>query len=231
MSDVKKNRFKDINDFAEVCSELKLLYTAITRPRKTLIIYDDRETHSRQILEKLWDRLGVIELIDKELVMKSLREHTNETAEVKVFQKIVAATDTQEWKQQGLRMYARGYFDQAMKCFQRSGHDQLYRKAEANKYADEATKKLIEIESERNALKQPLPQAEKMGSSEVARIKKRLKEEESWSLQQFENAGFIFESLEMSKQAGQCFFSGKLYKRALECFCKAGMFRQAAESL
>ena len=39
----KNNNFsKDINDFAELCSELKLLYTAITRPRNTLIIYDDK---------------------------------------------------------------------------------------------------------------------------------------------------------------------------------------------
>ena len=32
---------KDINDYAELCAELKMLYTAITRPRKTLIIYDE----------------------------------------------------------------------------------------------------------------------------------------------------------------------------------------------
>ncbi len=31
---------KDINDYAELCSDLKLFYTAITRPRKNLIIYD-----------------------------------------------------------------------------------------------------------------------------------------------------------------------------------------------
>jgi uncharacterized protein with von Willebrand factor type A (vWA) domain len=31
---------KDINDFGELCSELKMLYTAVTRPRNTLIIYD-----------------------------------------------------------------------------------------------------------------------------------------------------------------------------------------------
>jgi hypothetical protein len=42
-------------------------------------------------------------------------------------------------------MYARGYFDQAMKCFERSGNYDLYKKAEANKNADDATKKLIEI--------------------------------------------------------------------------------------
>jgi hypothetical protein len=69
------------------------------------------------------------------------KKSTNE--EVKIFETIVTATDKNQWKQQGLKMYARGYFDQAMKCFDKSGHEELYKKAEANKYADEATKKLI----------------------------------------------------------------------------------------
>lgn len=30
-----------INQYSELCSDLKLLYTAITRPKKTLVIYDD----------------------------------------------------------------------------------------------------------------------------------------------------------------------------------------------
>ncbi len=64
---------------------------------------------------------------------------------MKIFKTIVLSTDRDQWKQQGLKMYARGFFDQAMKCFDRSGHKELYHKAEANRYADEATRKLIEI--------------------------------------------------------------------------------------
>ena len=67
--------------------------------------------------------------------------------EVKIFETIVTSTDKSQWRQQGLKMYARGYFDQAMKCFDKSGSSDLYMKAEANKYADEATKTLIEMES------------------------------------------------------------------------------------
>lgn len=62
---------------------------------------------------------------------------------MKLFKKIANSTDKDSWKRQGLTMYARGYFDQAMKCFERSGHKELVRKAEANKNADDATKKLI----------------------------------------------------------------------------------------
>ena len=44
-----------------------MLYTAITRPRKTLIIYDEN-SGARKSLEKLWDRLEVVEVINKELI-------------------------------------------------------------------------------------------------------------------------------------------------------------------
>lgn len=67
---------KDINDYAELCSELKLLYTAITRPRKTLIIYDHGDCPARNNIEKLWDRLEVIEIITKELVLESCKKES-----------------------------------------------------------------------------------------------------------------------------------------------------------
>lgn len=38
---------KNINDYAELCSDLKMLYTAITRPKNTLIIYDENSTARR----------------------------------------------------------------------------------------------------------------------------------------------------------------------------------------
>lgn len=55
---------KDINDYAELCSELKMLYTAITRPRKTLILYDE-DSAPRKPLERLWEKLEVVELVSK----------------------------------------------------------------------------------------------------------------------------------------------------------------------
>ena len=61
---------KDINDYAELCSELKMLYTAITRPKNTLIIYDD-DSAARKSIEKLWERLEVVELVSNELIEES----------------------------------------------------------------------------------------------------------------------------------------------------------------
>lgn len=70
---INQNKYhnKDVNDYAELCSELKLLYTAITRPRKTLIIYDHGECPARTHIEKIWDKLHVIEIITKDLILES----------------------------------------------------------------------------------------------------------------------------------------------------------------
>ena len=35
----------------------------------------------------------------------------------KIFKSIVNSTDSSEYKKQGLRMFNRGYIEQAMKCF------------------------------------------------------------------------------------------------------------------
>jgi tetratricopeptide (TPR) repeat protein len=128
-------------------------------------------------------------------------------------------------------MYSRGFFDQAMKCFERSGHKDLFKKAEANKNADDATKKLIEIESERNSIKQGAHFYKEMNTSDISKIKKKLKKEEADAVRKFTHGGSIFEELLMFKQAGQCYFSGKIFEKAFECFCKAFMNKQAAESL
>jgi hypothetical protein len=110
---------KDINDYAELCSDLKLLYTAITRPRKTLIIYDE-DPACRKLIEKMWENLGIIQIVTKELIEQ---ESTNTDSNTSIFRRVVQATDNSEWKKQGLKMYSRGYFEQAMKCFERSGSE------------------------------------------------------------------------------------------------------------
>jgi hypothetical protein len=80
---------KDVNDYAELCSELKLLYTAITRPRKTLIIYDHGMCAARAHIEKIWERLNVIEIITKEVVLES-NQKGNGREQTKIFNKIIA---------------------------------------------------------------------------------------------------------------------------------------------
>ena len=83
---------KDINDYAELCSELKMLYTAITRPRKTLIMYDEY-SGARKPIEKLWEKLEVIELVSKDILNETKK--IKETEEIKIFKSIVNSTNSQ----------------------------------------------------------------------------------------------------------------------------------------
>ena len=76
---------KKINDYAELCSDLKLLYTAITRPRKTLIIYDEDPT-CRKLIEKMWENLGIIQIVTKNLIEE---EALNPSADTSIFKKVV----------------------------------------------------------------------------------------------------------------------------------------------
>lgn len=116
-------------------------------------------------------------MITKELVI-SHSVKASEMQEIKVFQRILVSTNEADWKKQGMKMYSRGYFEQAMKCFERSGNRELYNKALANKSADSATRKLIEVESERSNIKQGLHVYEKITSSDLAKLKKKLKADE-----------------------------------------------------
>lgn len=54
-------------------------------------------------------------------------------------------TGPEEWRKQGIKMFKRKYFEQAMKCFQMSGDDEMYKKAKAHAMADESTKDVIEV--------------------------------------------------------------------------------------
>lgn len=166
---------KDINDYGELCSELKLLYTAITRPRNTLIIYDENSA-GRKIVEKYWEKIGVTETITKE-ILEAVKDkkNQNKSEEAKIFQNLITKTDGSEWKKQGLKMFKRNYFEQAMKCFERCGDRELYLKAKANGMANESTKMLIEVESERSYLKDKRDNAVGLSHNDSVAAKNQLK--------------------------------------------------------
>jgi hypothetical protein len=111
-------------------------------------------------------------------------------------------------------MFKRKYFEQAMKCFQMSGETEMYKKARAHAMADESTKEIIEVESERSYIKNKLYAYANMTKQDLKRVKTKLKATEERALQNFVQAGEIFLEADMAKQAGQCFFSGREYVKA-----------------
>jgi tetratricopeptide (TPR) repeat protein len=128
-------------------------------------------------------------------------------------------------------MFKRKYFEQSMKCFQMSGDDDLYKKSQANAMADESTKEIIEVESEKNYIKNKLYAYADMSKQDLKRARTKLKNQEIKALENFCRAGQLFNEAELYKQAGQCFFSGREYAKAEQCFRKINMVKQVAESL
>lgn len=59
----KSVRNIDISNYGDLCMELKQLYTAITRPRNRLLIYDER-TETRAAIIKYWNDLNLIDIVN-----------------------------------------------------------------------------------------------------------------------------------------------------------------------
>ena len=56
----EKKKFSEKNVmYSELCSDLKLLYTAVTRAKRSLIIYDSEEERRNEI-SRLWKRLDLV---------------------------------------------------------------------------------------------------------------------------------------------------------------------------
>ncbi len=52
--------YKEMYEARELCYELKLLYTAVTRTRNSLLIYDEVGVN-RKHLERFWEKLNVVD--------------------------------------------------------------------------------------------------------------------------------------------------------------------------
>jgi len=59
--------------FSQLCTELKFLYVAITRPRNKLYIVDE-SVDARKAIEDIWSRIGAVEFITKDQVKQSYED-------------------------------------------------------------------------------------------------------------------------------------------------------------
>ena len=115
-------------------SELKYLYTAITRAKCNLWIYDSSETRRLPMFD-YWVRRGLVRVV-------RLGE-TEEDDSV-----LFTATSTPEqWQQQGDYFRRKGLWEPAMKCYHKSGSELQEREAEAYLHAQKArqSKNLREV--------------------------------------------------------------------------------------
>ncbi|CAD8089119.1 unnamed protein product [Paramecium sonneborni] len=122
-----KQNVDKFQEYMSLCQDLKQLYVAITRPKKRLIIFD-QSIQKRQIIQSLWEKLDVVEVIQKKNIKVSdtqfILDHTID--------------NKANWKKQGYKMFRLNNYDQAAKCFRFSGDEELSIKSTAYFLATQA---------------------------------------------------------------------------------------------
>lgn len=114
--------------YSELCSDLKLLYTAITRPKKSLIIYDDHPS-TRKFMEQIW--------VEQNLV--TVCGESNEASNTAEY--LVKST-TDEWEIQGKRLFKKKIYEQALMCFRFSLNKRMEAVCHAHIIAERAVANL-----------------------------------------------------------------------------------------
>ena len=207
--------------FLALTSELKHLYTAITRPRKRLIIFDEDSTVRKPLLD-YWLKLGYVNIITEEILQRdSLATESNK------FIEILAGKNTSKagWRTQGIRMFTRKYYEQAVKCFDKSGDNDLKLRAKGYYKASHGTEILAKAES----LKYEFAEGSK-SRTERLEFEAKTAELNKKAHKCFNKAADIFNKLRLGVKAGQCYFSIQEYERAAECFKAEGYLGQAGEA-
>mmetsp|Transcript_32024 Transcript_32024/g.31727 ORF Transcript_32024/g.31727 Transcript_32024/m.31727 type:complete len:832 (-) Transcript_32024:2782-5277(-) len=220
---LKCSTYIDQSKLALLCTELKHLYVAITRPKSRLVIYDENPD-ARFYMQKFWEYMGALSK-DDIIIGENLTESSTDIT------KIAKKTDSESWKNQGLRMMSHKFYDQAAKCFAASGDKSLEMKAIAYSNANKATELLTEAE----ALENPI-----QGIGEKKGNKKKIKENKEIAKDLFSKAADIFSSLALEensenalflkKQAARCYASAQKNLKAAQLFKESGLLGQAAEA-
>ncbi|CAD8101190.1 unnamed protein product [Paramecium primaurelia] len=215
---VKKLRLKpsiksfDLNNYNALCNELKYLYVAATRAKNRLIIFDE-QPDKRSKIQDLWQSLNLIQILDESYFQNA-----------KEMNKIITQNTKEEWYATGMKMFANKYYDQAIKCFDMSGHQLLYTKSQAYAFAFKAEKQLLQSEnfvelSEDTHLPQNLRR----------QYKDKYEKSKSEMFNNFNKAAEKFLECNMKKNAAACFFSAQQYEQSLIYYLQTKCWEEAAE--
>jgi tetratricopeptide (TPR) repeat protein len=209
--------------FSSLCVELKFLYVAITRAKKRVLIYDDFSDR-RQAIQSFWARMGVVQVVTKQM----LQEPELMPSGVREFYERGIADEKstpEQWKLQGIKMFRKRCYDQAIKCFLQSGDADLVLRCQAHQQAESA-------ETLRNEANSLVWKARNFGYLSKAQKRKHIKDSKQVrkdAMAQFKQAGALFEQCKSYTYAGSCFYTAGAEEKAAEMFQKLGQFAQAGE--
>ena len=222
---INRKRF-DIHPYSLLCTELKQLYVAITRPKSRLIIYDEF-TQSRRHVENFWRSLDLVQFISKKDLDTTVDADNKDVA---TFRSLVAKTSTVEWRKQGVRMFKNKYYEQAAKCFEKSGDEAMRMRAQAYSLAEKTSSKVSEIHNKRVYIKEGVHPYDIYPRILIKSLLRELKRDEASLKKDFLQAAQLFETINLLKQAARCYFSAEKYEKALTLYVQIGQIKQAAEA-
>lgn len=111
-------------------SEFKFLYTAITRARVNVWLFDE-DKESRAPVFEYFQRLGLVKVV----AVGEKKEGSSELANM-----FAAKSAPEEWRKGGIRFYKHGLWVPAIQCFTFAGDKLMLQKSQAQQQAAEATK-------------------------------------------------------------------------------------------
>eukprot|EP00742_Colponemidia_sp_Colp-10_P005402 GILJ01005771.1.p1 GENE.GILJ01005771.1~~GILJ01005771.1.p1 ORF type:complete len:2593 (-),score=466.03 GILJ01005771.1:108-7886(-) len=210
---------------ALLCSELKHLYTACTRAKNRLFVYDSVATKREQI-EAYWSKCGLVEVVDLTPAQEAVQvESIADTLQNKL-SRVLTRSSPAEWREQGLRMLRHGYYAQAEKCFTMSQDENLLRQTKAFRMADEAVQARIGYAAQKS-FKESAARKKRPLQMEIKKYATTEQHYFNSMLESFAQAGSLFASCSLYAQAARCFFSARQWSQAAEMFMQCGKLSEA----
>ncbi|PFX33387.1 TPR and ankyrin repeat-containing protein 1 [Stylophora pistillata] len=209
-------------------SELKYLYTAITRARVNVWFFDeDKES-----------RAPMFEFFQKCDLVKVVSMGDGDTGSGELASMCATKSTPDEWRKGGLRFYKRKLWRLAIQCFEFAGDESWVQKSRAQQQAAEAIKlrstNRQQMKDEFLKAGESFLKCDMYDEAEIC-----LNNAREWTLLarlyektgKFQDAARLFKKEKLHKEASRCYEAQNNYAEAIEVFCRAGIFEEALSAL
>ncbi|CAJ1354122.1 unnamed protein product [Effrenium voratum] len=202
-----------------LCSELKHLYTAMTRTKHVLLIIEEDMEQAKHV--ELWKVMGLVNF--------GLMEEENAEARRQIHEHAGKNRGRESWRQMGHNLMRRQLYQQALGAFLRAEDEDMAKVCGAFMRAQQAARAMEESEAEGARLFQ-----EAAGLFEEANARREQAECLLYGGRP-QQAADLFETLaeekpELKVEAARACSAAKRHLRAGQLFEEAGLLRDAIES-
>ncbi|KAJ4460254.1 hypothetical protein PAPYR_3651 [Paratrimastix pyriformis] len=218
-----------------LCSELKQLYTAVSRARRRVFVFDADVARRRPVLE-WWASEGIAQWTDPKLGTAA---------------DVATKSTPAQWRERGLELLGRGFYEQAQKCFQFAGDGPLQTVCQGYLLAARAEDITAALPRRPGTLREPLLPAgappltatERQQRAEAARVFEEaaakfveggapplLGARALASAGHYDRAAALFEAAGRVDLACECFTLGAVWTEAARCQLRLGRPYEAARA-